>query len=114
VYFFFLGLQGEREKINSNQPTKQEQPQKQTQTNKKPTNQPTNQNKNKTKQNNNNKKKHRAGSLSLQQIKFISHLKQYVSGDYDLINTNLLTWICYLSRLLVIKLTTCHNLHLIY
>lgn len=33
----------------------------------------------------------REGSLPVQQIKIISHLKQYDSSDYNLINTNLLT-----------------------
>lgn len=36
-------------------------------------------------------RKYKPNRLSLQKIKFIKHLKQYVSGSYSLINTNLLT-----------------------
>lgn len=37
------------------------------------------------------REKYKPSSLSLQKIKFIKHLRQYVSGNYSLINTNLLT-----------------------
>lgn len=97
ICVIFLSLQGDKKTQKTPPPKNQPKSTSQTKIPHKPTT-----------------KYSRAGSLSLQQIKFISHLKQYVSSDYDLINTNLLTQICNLSRLLVIELTTCHNLHLIY